>query len=210
MPHADDTQSLVSLAVGGDSLAWNELLTRHRSRLRRMIAVRMNPKLTARMDPSDVIQEVVAEAARQLPSYARRRPLPFYPWLRQLAWDRLVKLHQRHLRTEKRSVAREEPACFGLPDQSAVSLAKRLVAGGTSPSGRALREELCGRVHRALDQLEPGDREILIMRHLEQLQVAEIAALLGISEGAVKMRRLRAAERMRELLESDGSREDLP
>jgi RNA polymerase sigma-70 factor (ECF subfamily) len=127
MPQEQETETLVSLAIGGDSRAWHDLLSRHRSRLKRMIAVRMDAKLTARIDPSDVIQDVLTEAAQQLPAYARRRPLPFYPWLRQLAWDRLGKLHERHLRAQKRSVAREERECLSLPDRSAVSLAKHLV-----------------------------------------------------------------------------------
>jgi len=200
-PPKQDTEQLVRSAGRGDKRALEGLFSRHRSRLRRMIAVRMDPRLSARVDPSDVVQEVLAEAARKLPAYARAAPLPFFPWLRMIAWDHLVNLYHRHVRAQKRCVAREEHPRFDLPEGSALSLAQRVVASGTSPSGRVLREELRQRVRRALDQLAPADREILVMRHLEQLQVSEIAALLGITEAAVKMRRLRAAERLRALLE---------
>ena len=178
-----------------------QLFDRHRNRLNRMVAVRMDPQLSARVDPSDVVQDVLAEAARKLPGYASGTSIPFYPWLRKIAWDRLIALHARHIRAEKRSVAREGPPCLGLPDESAMHLAEQMVASGTSPSEGVLREELRARVRSALERMAPADREILVMRHLEQLQVSEIASLLGISEGAVKMRRLRAAERLRELLE---------
>jgi len=133
--------------------------------------------------PSDVVQEVLAEAARKLPGYVGHAPLPFYPWLRQIAWDHLVKLHRDHMRTQKRSALRERHFGLGVSDQSALALAEHLMASGTSPSGRAMREELRERVRRALGRLDPGDREILVMRHLEQLQISEIAALLAISEG---------------------------
>ena len=206
-PPEPDTDALVHLAASGDQGAMQQLLDRHRNRLKRMIAVRMDPKLNARVDPSDVVQEVLAEAARKLPRYAASTPLPFYPWLRKVAWDCLIDLHQRHVRAQKRSVAREHSPCLDLPDESAMHLAGQLVASGTTPSGRVVREELRARVRSALDQMDPADREILVMRHLEQLQVREIAALLGISEGAVKMRRLRAAERLRELLQDSSTEE---
>jgi RNA polymerase sigma-70 factor (ECF subfamily) len=204
MPSAKgDERALVRRAAGGDKESIQRLFGQHRSRLKRMIAVRMDPRLSARVDPSDVVQEVLAEAARRLPAYARKAPLPFYPWLRQIAWDHLVDLHERHIRAQKRSIAREEDPRIELSDQSTAHLVEQLMDSGTSPSGRVLREELCARVRSALEQLDPRDREILVMRHLEQLQVSEIAALLDISEGAVKMRRLRAAERLRELLEGE-------
>ncbi len=141
-----DTDLLIERARGGDSAARQQLLVRHRDLLRRMVAVRMDRRLAARVDPSDVVQEVLADAAQELSDYLRRRPLPFYPWLRQLAWDRLVELHRRHVRAHKRSVTREETGVLDLPDESAVQLAARLLDTGSSPSERLLREELRGRV----------------------------------------------------------------
>src|SRR5579872_1163031 len=102
-----DTDQLLEQAEAGDRAAVNQLLIRHRSRLRTMVRLRLDPRLAARVDPSDVVQEAFIEAHRRFDRYVRDRPLPFYPWLRQLAWDRLVHLHHRHLTAEKRTVRRE-------------------------------------------------------------------------------------------------------
>jgi RNA polymerase sigma-70 factor (ECF subfamily) len=195
-----DTEQLLERAGRGDGGARQQLLERHRGRLRQMIAVRLDRRLAARVDPSDVVQEALAEADRKLAGYLERRPLPFYPWLRELAWERLAKLHQHHLQTRKRSVTREEQPLPGLPEESALELARRLVAPGTSPSHRAVREELRGRVRDALARLGERDREVLVLRYLEQLSTAETAAVLGVTEGAVKTRHLRALGRLRGLL----------
>lgn len=201
--HDPETEALVLRAGHGDESARQQLLLRHRDRLRRLIALRLDRRLTARVDPSDVVQEVLADAVQQLPDYLRRRPLPFYPWLRQLAVDRLVELHRRHVQAQKRSVAREEPGVFNLPDESAVELAARLIDLGSSPSQRLLKEELRQRVQDALARLNPRDRDVLVLRHLEQLSTAETAAVLQITEGAVKLRHLRALNRLRALLGDD-------
>jgi RNA polymerase sigma-70 factor (ECF subfamily) len=195
-----DTEQLIQQASQGDVAARQQLLVRHRDRLRKMVRVRMDRRLAARVDPSDVVQEALADAAGKMSDYLRRRPLPFYPWLRRLAWERLVKLHRRHIRAAVRSVSREDPGLPALPDESALELAQRLAAPGTSPSHHLVREELRGRVQAALAQLSETDREVLVMRYLEQLSNAETGAALGISEGAVKMRHLRALERIRGLL----------
>jgi RNA polymerase sigma-70 factor (ECF subfamily) len=107
-PAEPDTDVLLDRAAAGDSTARQQLLGRHRNRLKRMVAVRLDPRLAARVDPSDVVQEALADAARKLSDYLARRPLPFYPWLRRLAWERLVKLHRRHT-AGRRDIAREEP-----------------------------------------------------------------------------------------------------
>jgi RNA polymerase sigma-70 factor (ECF subfamily) len=195
-----DTEELIERARRGEPAARQELLQRYRDRLCRMVAVRLDRRLAARLDPSDVVQEALADAAGQLSDYLRQPPLPFYPWLRRFAWEQLVKLHQRHLAVRKRSAAREEPQALALPDESALELAQRLAAPGTSPSNRLLRQELRDRVRGALAQLPESDREVLVLRYLEQLSISEIAVLLGISEGAVKMRRTRALERLGGLL----------
>src|SRR4051794_11198000 len=105
-----DTELLLDRAAGagGDADARNRLLQRHRDRLKRMVAVRSDPRLAARVDPSDVVQEALADAAGKLDGYLRDRPLPFYPWLRRLAAERLVALHRRHVQARRRSVTREE------------------------------------------------------------------------------------------------------
>src|SRR5215469_5432244 len=122
--HEPDTEELVERASQGDGSARQQLLWRHRDRLKGMVAVRLDRRVAARVDPSDVVQEALAEAAAKLSDYLRQRPLPFYPWLRRLAWERLVKLHRYHIHAGKRSVTREQVST--LPDESADELARRL------------------------------------------------------------------------------------
>jgi RNA polymerase sigma-70 factor, ECF subfamily len=198
--HDADTEELIVRACGGDDGARQRLLALHRDRLRRMVAVRLDRRLAARLDPSDVVQEALLEAAQRLSDYLKRRPVPFYPWLRRLAWEHLLKLHQRHIAARKRSANREEHSVLALPHESALELAKRLVSPGTSPSNGVLREEMRGRVRAALSRLPEGDREVLVLRYLEQLSMVEIAAVLEITEGAVKMRHTRALGRLCGLL----------
>jgi RNA polymerase sigma-70 factor (ECF subfamily) len=200
-PSQPDTEELLGRAAGGDAAARDGLLARHRERLCKMIACRLDRRLAARVDPSDVVQDVLAEADGKLDRYLRERPLPFYPWLRALAAERLVTLHRRHVRAAKRSVRREEPGLLALPDESLADLAERLVASATSPSQRLLRQEKRQRMRDALARLPERDREVLVLRHLEALSVADTAAVLGASEGAVKTRHVRALERLRTLLE---------
>jgi RNA polymerase sigma-70 factor (ECF subfamily) len=202
-----DTDELLARTAHGDQAARDRLLARHRARLRKMVAYHLDRRLRARVDPSDVIQEVLAEASRKLPEYLKQRPLPFYPWLRQMAAIRLADLQRRHLGAQKRTVRREEPGVLGLPEESAVELASRLATSATSPSQRLLRGEIQQLVLAALRQLAPRDRQVLELRHLEQLSVAEAAAVLGISEGAVKTRHVRALQRLRGLLDELGGNE---
>jgi RNA polymerase sigma-70 factor (ECF subfamily) len=196
-----ETDALIRQAADGDRSARQQLIALHRERLRRMVAVRMDSRLASRIDASDVVQEALAEADRHLDAYFQERPLPFYPWLRQFAWQRLRHLHRHHVGARRRSVAREVPCELPLPDHSALDLARRMTASGTSPSRRLIRDEELQRVQAALSRLDPRDREVLVLRYLEGLSTEEIAAVLGIRAGAVKMRHLRALERLRGLLD---------
>ena len=198
-----ETDALLDLAGKGDEPARQRLLERHRSRLLRMVAVRMDRRVAARLDPSDVVQEALADAVRELPDYLQRRPMAFYPWLRQFAWERLLLLQRHHIEARRRSVDRERSQPLALPDESALALADCLFAEGTSPSGRLMGEELRQWVRDALDQMSPRDREVLVLRYLEMLSNKEIAAVLGITEGAVKVRHLRALERLRSRLDDN-------
>jgi RNA polymerase sigma-70 factor (ECF subfamily) len=196
-----DTDELLGRAARGEVAARNDLLARHRKRLRTMVAYRLDRRLAARVDPSDVVQDVLAEANDKLERYLRERPLPFYPWLRELAAERLMCLHRRHVQAAKRSVLREEPGLLALPDESLADLAERLATSTTSPSHRLLRKDQHQHFRQALARLPERDREVLVLRHLEALSVAETAAAMGLSEGAVKMRHVRALERLRAMLE---------
>ncbi len=195
-----DTDLLLAEVSRGDASARSRLLDRHRDRLRQMIAVRIDRRVAARVDPSDVVQEVLLEADRQLAGYLEKRPLPFFPWLRQIAGNKLMDLHRRHVSARRRSVSREEPAPARLPGESAWELADRLFATGSGPLAQVMRDEMRRHVREALDRLSERDREVLVLRHLEGLTTAQIAEVLGASEGAVHTRHLRALQRLGTLL----------
>lgn len=198
-----DTDQLLRRAQTGDASAVAALLERHRQRLSQMVQVRLDPRLRRRIDPSDVVQETLVAASQKMSNYLANQPLPFYPWLRQIAWEKLVHLHDRHLRAAKRSVAREQFHRPELSDESAMELAQRFIGDASSPSAAAVRQELQQRVRQALDDLADADREMLLFRYLEQMPSKEIAAIMGINEAAVNMRHMRALERMRRVLAPD-------
>src|SRR5262245_40278068 len=139
-----------------------------------MVDLRLDPRLRGRVDPSDVLQEVYIDAARLLPTYLKAPPLPFHLWLRQLAGTRLAKAHRHHLGARGRDVRREvalEPGA--IPEASSVALADGLLGRESRPSEAAMRAELRDRLLAALDRLGPVDREVLALRHFEQLGNAD-------------------------------------
>jgi RNA polymerase sigma-70 factor, ECF subfamily len=194
-----DTDDLITAAAAGDPVARGRLLSRHRDRLQRMVSQRLDRRLAARLDSSDVVQDALVVAAKKLDDYLARRPIPFYLWVRRIAWEQLLKTHQRHA-ASKRSVGREEPP--PLTDASLQRLANRLVSTASSPSLGAMRSELHARLRAALEQLSSSDREVLALRHLEQLSTAETAVVMGCTENTVKVRLLRALQRLRDRLDA--------
>ncbi|MCO6045925.1 sigma-70 family RNA polymerase sigma factor [Aeoliella sp. ICT_H6.2] len=198
-----DTDQLLRRVAEGDQNAAQDLLARHRPRLRRMVTVHLDTRISARVDPSDVVQEALAEAFQRLPSYASEPAVSFYPWLRQIAWQRLVKLHRHHLKAARRSVHREQDRDWSLSDESIGQLAERFVSERTDPGRKAIRQEMRQRVRTALDQLLPADRELLVMRYLEHLTIREIAETLDLTQASIKMRQARALERLQKALASD-------
>jgi RNA polymerase sigma-70 factor (ECF subfamily) len=189
-----DIDELLRQARCGDERAAEELLNRHRARLRGMVALRLDARLLARVDPSDVVQDTLVIACQRLPDYLRASPMPFYPWLRSLAWQRLVDLHRQHVRAQRRTVSREEP--LGIGDESAGRLADHLAASGAGGLRILISAEVVDRVRSALGRLSAADRQMLLLRHLEQLRLVDCAAVMAISETAAKKRYLRALERL--------------
>ena len=197
-----DTDQLLDRVVQGESSAAAALLTRHEQRLRRMVSLRLDPRLAARVDPSDVVQDTFAEAHRRLADYAADRRIPFYPWLRGIAWDKLVQMTRRHIMAQRRSVTREVTQ-LDLSGDSQMILVNRLMALEATPSEHALRQEVQDRVQQAILQLSARDREVIVLKHLEELSVPEIAAVLGVDQEAVYSRYRRGVQRIHRLL-SDG------
>jgi RNA polymerase sigma-70 factor (ECF subfamily) len=198
-----EIEDLLNPAAAGDEIALRQLLDRHREPLRRMVAVRLDRRLSARLDPSDVVQEALADATRKLQEYARNRPLPFYPWLRRLAAERLALAHRRHIKVTGRSVCLEHVGTFDPFGGSSGLLIDRLAASGTSPTANLRLDELRQRVRRALDALGEGERDVLILRYLEDLSFVDVATVLGITENAAKVRHFRALDRMRKLMDGE-------
>ncbi|MDV6028996.1 MAG: sigma-70 family RNA polymerase sigma factor [Phycisphaera sp. RhM] len=198
----DHFATLLKRALAGNVDAMDQLLLRHRDRLKSMVMVHMDSRLASRFDASDVVQDTLLTAAQRLNQYDPSR-VSFYIWLRQIARDRLSELYQRHVGTKKRSVLREH--AWGLSQDSTDRLAVRFTIPTEAILDQVIRRERQQRLQIALARLPEQQREILVMRHLEQLSMAEIAAACELTEGAVKMRQLRAVRRLRRLLELESS-----
>jgi RNA polymerase sigma-70 factor, ECF subfamily len=200
-PDATSTQELLEQARQGDAQAVDALLARHREPVRRMIDLRLDPAIVQRLDASDVVQEVLLEASRRLQEYLRKPAMPFHLWLRHIAKDHLIDAHRRHHQAQKRGVNREQPLNRpGWADRSSLELAGQLLDHERTPASEAIQQELQRRLHEALAQLDDGDREVILMRHFEQLGNQEVAAALELTEAAASMRYLRAVRRLRDLL----------
>ena len=198
---SSETKRLLHNAAQGDRDGWGRLLEQHRDRLRRMLGLRLDPRLQGRVDASDVLQETYLEASARLPEYLRNPTMPFFLWLRFLAGQKLVTLHRHHLGTQMRDAGREVSLYRGrLPETSSAALAAQLLGHDTRPSEAAVRAELKIRLQEALNSMDALDREVLALRHFEQLSLAETAELLGLTESGASRRHLRALKRLKEVL----------
>jgi RNA polymerase sigma-70 factor (ECF subfamily) len=199
----DATEDLLRLAAGGDQTALAAIWSNNRKRLRQMIRLRLDRRLQGRVDPSDVLQEAYLDLAAQLPEYARERPMPPYLWLRLVTGQRLLQIHRRHLGTAMRDAGREVSLYRGaLPQASSVSLAAQLLGRFTTASQAAVRAERQVQLQAVLNSMDAIDREVLALRHFEELTNAESAEVLGLSKTAANNRYIRALGRLRELLEN--------
>jgi RNA polymerase sigma-70 factor (ECF subfamily) len=200
-PEHSVTQDLLAKAKGGDRAAVNRLLERHRTSLRRMIQLRLDRQIARRVDASDIVQDVLLEANTRLQDYLVDPRLPFHLWLRQLAQDRMIDMHRRHRGAQRRSLDREQSlAAPQFADQSGFDLMGQLADHELTPAAASIRKELEGRFLVALGELEEEDRDILLMRHFEQLGNGEVAVALGLSAAAAGMRHLRALRKLRLIL----------
>lgn len=202
---ADHTESaeverLLAEVRGGNRQALDTLLGLHRAYLRTLVELRLDPKLRARVDASDVVQETSLEAVRRVNAYLDRPALPFRLWLRQIAFDRLLMARRQHVEAGRRAVEREAP----LPDQSSLHLAQLALAAGPTPSQAFAQDEMAERVRRGLAALEDDDREILLMRNFEGLSNQEAAQVLALEPAAASKRYGRALLRLRKTLLEQG------
>jgi RNA polymerase sigma-70 factor (ECF subfamily) len=199
-PDSTVTERLLEQAQGGDRRAFERLFDRHRSYLLEVIASRLDPKLHARVDSSDVVQEAQLEAYRRLPDYLVRRPMPFRLWLRKTAQERLLMVRRQHLQAQARSLCREVP----LPERSSLLLAQPFLAAGSTPSRQLNQRELAQRVREAVARLPEADQEILLLRTYERLSNQEVAYLLDLDPATARKRYGRAVLRLHRLLVAAG------
>jgi RNA polymerase sigma-70 factor, ECF subfamily len=202
--HDDHGESIRRLegAARGDRAAWGAVMAQHQDRLRRMVALRMDRRLQGRVDPSDVVQDAYLEAARRLPEYIRESaPMPVFLWLRFLTAQSLHTLHRRHLGAQERDADREISTDGGrIPQATSVALAAQLLGHDNRASEAAIRAERKLRLEHALNSMDTIDREVLALRHFEQLSNAECARVLRLSESSATKRYIRALRRLKEIL----------
>ncbi len=196
---ANDTQRLLAKLLAGDSSASDLLLDRYRQKLKQLISIRMDRRVKRRVDPSDVVQETLIQAAKRLADYARNQQLPFYPWIRQIAIEQVVVQHRRHLKALRRSVNRELDFSEHLPEHAELELSEVLMAKQHDSMDSVERKELIAVVRQVLAELGAKDRDVLALRFLEQLTIPETAEVLGQKPEAVKSQQRRAIERFTRL-----------
>ncbi len=191
-------QGLIERVGRDDRQALDELLSRHRGRLVRTVELRLDRRVRGRIDPSDVIQDTCLEACQRIDEYHQSAPVPFFVWLRFLAIQKLAQIHRRELGVQARDARREIALHHGsLPAGSTALLADCLVGKLTGPNEAVLRAERKIRLQEALALLPEDDRELLMLRHFEQLSNAEIAHALAISQSAACHRYVRGLERLK-------------
>jgi RNA polymerase sigma-70 factor (ECF subfamily) len=189
--------------------AMGAIFADHRARLRRMVEMRLDHRVRSRVDPSDVLQEAYVDAAERLEAYLQKPDMPLFLWLRLVVGERLLKVHRHHLGTQMREASRDVTLYRGaLPAASSAAIAAQLLGQHTSPTQAAVRAERMLRLQDALNTLDPVDREILSLRHFEELTHAEAARSLDIEPAAAAKRYIRALKRLRNVLTEMPGAED--
>jgi RNA polymerase sigma-70 factor (ECF subfamily) len=195
-------EELLDAARNGDEGALAVLVGRHRDRLERMVRLRMDRRLQGRVDPADVVQDAYLAVRGKFPQYSADSRLPFFLWLRLEVGQKLVDVHRFHLGTQMRDAGQEVSLHRGaLPQVTSLSLAEQLLGKLTTASHAAMRAELKIRVQEALNSMDPHDREVLILRHFEELSNAEAAQVLGIKPSAAVNRYVRALKRLKNVFQ---------
>ncbi len=199
---ADVDPEEIELLRSGGADQFAEVFSRYEDRLQRMIRFRLDRRLYGRVDSADVLQDVWLDASKRVAEYVASPAVPFFIWLRQIAWQTIIDLHRRHLGAQKRSVANEVAlGVGGGQEDTSLSIAARLAGDLTSPSQAAMRDERMQQLRQALAEMDEIDREVLALRHFEELGNNEVAEILGIQKTAASNRYIRALKRLKEVLE---------
>jgi RNA polymerase sigma-70 factor (ECF subfamily) len=194
---------LLRRAKAGDDGALAILFTQYRERLKGMVRLRLDRRLTGRVDPSDVLQEAFLEVHKRFPEWAGNQDMPFFLWLRLVTGQKLTDCHRHHLGAQMRDAGQEVSLYRGaLPQASSASLAAHLLGKMTSATQAAIRAEHKLIVQEALNSMDALDREVLVLRHFEHLSNDETALVLGVKKGTASQRYIRALKRLKEILAS--------
>jgi RNA polymerase sigma-70 factor (ECF subfamily) len=193
------SEELMARIRNHDTAAVGEVFTHYRDRLRRMVRLRMDRRLQGRIDPSDVLQEAFLDVAQRAAEYAAKPEMPFFLWLRMVTGQKLLEVHRRHLQTRMRNAGLEVSLYSGaLPEANSMSLAAQLLGRLTTASAAAMRTELQIQLQQVLNAMHPIDREILALRHFEELSNGEIATVLNLSKAAASNRYVRALKQLKD------------
>ncbi len=201
--NSSETEGLLRRARGEEKEALGDLLMRYAGRLRSVVSLRLDRRLAGRIDVADVIQETFLDALRSFPRYRERPTCSFYVWLRSIATRRLIDIHRHHLGAQARDPRREISigGCW-MPEATSAAIAARLLGALPTPSEAAMKAERDARLEAALENMDRLDREVIALRHFEQLSNVEAAEVLGIEESAASKRHLRAFQRLKEALKA--------
>lgn len=197
----DETRNLLERIRRGDTAAFDALFKKHRGRLQKAIAMRMDRRVAARLDSSDILQETYLEAFKRLPKYLRRETMPFYLWIHWIAREKVIGSHRHHLGAEKRAVQHEVPL---MPVDSSAQFVSGLIGRLPSPSQKLAKVEIAEKLRLALQQMSSDERDLILWRHFEQFSTRDMAILLDITAAAANKRYIRALERLRKLLHDLG------
>ncbi|MEM1070553.1 MAG: sigma-70 family RNA polymerase sigma factor [Planctomycetota bacterium] len=205
MADSDDAamEQIVAKAAAGDAPALARVFDLHRERLHRMIRMRLDPRLRSRLDPSDVLQEAFVDARRRFLEYAENPEFSVYFWLRNIVSNRLSKLHRHHLDAQKRDAKREISLDVAMPEASSVFLAAQLAASSASIDRQLVQAEVQARLEIALDEMDPKDREVIALRHFEEMATEEVGEILGLTRSGVLKRYTRALRKLRDAIGRD-------
>ncbi|MEJ2111120.1 MAG: sigma-70 family RNA polymerase sigma factor [Acidobacteriota bacterium] len=198
----NETEEILQRAATGDKIAFEELFDRHRPRLLKIIALRMDRRIAGRVDPSDILQETYMEAFKRLPKYLKKPDMEFYNLLRWIAREKTIEFYRRHVGTRKRTIRNEVPLT---PVDSSAKLVSGLIGRLPTPSQELAKAELAEMLQKAFRQLDSDEQDLILWRHFDQLSTREMAELLNITEAAAFKRYMRAVQRLRKILQDLGA-----
>jgi RNA polymerase sigma-70 factor (ECF subfamily) len=199
-----ELETLLTDAASGGSSALTLLFDAIRPPLLIFVARRLDPRVTARVDAADVVQDVLLFAARHLVTFADQRPIPFSIWLKTIAQEQIAYVHRIHIRSKKRSVCRELPRTWMHDRSSRIASVNDAVSYERSPSASVEADEQRARLEQRIEHLPIQEQQLLHLRFFEHLDVKAVAEQMGITVEALRMRQSRALRHLRVLMVDDG------